>query len=172
MVYGLATFADYPWKTVAAAFLAQSRDRPFEGVQDCADRLIAWLGSMDASGGHGIALTRRGGGADSFRQYVEGFVDRYFVLTIQRSDTDEGPFPPELMELALNELEAEILQDADYVTGQIVKQTSSRVARASIGKPTDRLAKFLATHMEPSLNRALKRYFANHPDRPGAARAR
>jgi hypothetical protein len=54
-----------------------------------------------------------------------------------------------------------VLQEADYAPGQIVKQSTARVARASIGKPTDRLAKFLAQHMEPALNRALKRYFPN-----------
>jgi hypothetical protein len=160
MVYGLATFADYPWKTVMAAFLAQSKDRPFDGVQDCADRLIVWLGSMDASGAHGIALTPQQE-VQSFRHYVDGFVDRFFVLTAQRARNADGSFPAELLDTALNDLQEEILQEADYAPGQIVKQTASRVARASIGKPTDRLAKFLATHMEPALNRAMKRYFAN-----------
>jgi hypothetical protein len=160
MVYGLATFADYPWKTVVAAFLAGQRDRPFEGVQDCADRLIGWLGSMDASGAHGIALTPQQE-ATTFRHYVEGFVDRFFVLTAQRARSADGPFPADLLETAMNDLQEEILQEADYAPGQIVKQSTARVARASIGKPTDRLAKFLAQHMEPALTRALKRYFAN-----------
>jgi hypothetical protein len=160
MIYGLATFADYPWKTVVQAFLAQSKDRPFEGVQDCADRLIQWLGSMDASGSHGIALTPQSE-FQTFRHYVEGFVDRFFVLTAQRARSGDGPFPAELLETAMNDLQEEILQEADYAPGQIIKQSSARVARASIGKPTDRLAKFLAQHMEQALSRALKRYFAN-----------
>jgi hypothetical protein len=160
MVYGLATFADYPWRTVVAAFQTRikAKNKPFAGVQDCADRLIAFLGSLDASGSAGISLTPKAE-VDAFRQYVEGFVDRLFVLTAQRAKTGDGPFPNDLMEQALKDLEEEILQEADYAPGQIVKQSSAHVARAAIGRPTERLAKFLAQHTELALNRSLKRYF-------------
>jgi hypothetical protein len=170
MIFGLATFGDYPWKTVLSAFLAQSQgaqaqSRPFQGVQDASDRLVAFLAALDSGGAAGLSLTPAAE-VNSFRDYVDGFVDRYYVLAIQRADNEKGPFPAEVMDLAFNQLDDEILQDAAYVGGQIVKPQAARVARASIGKATERLAKFLAQHMDAALDRALKRYFANTPVGP------
>jgi hypothetical protein len=165
MVYGVASFGDYPWKTVLQAFLARTGggDTPrFDGVQDCAEKLIAFLAGLDASGAGGLALPPAAE-VNSFRAYVEGFVDRFYTLAIQRTDDDREPIAAEILDHALAQLGEEIFQDADYVAAHIVKPQSARVARATIGKPSDRLAKFLAQHLDGSLTRSLKRYFPATP---------
>jgi hypothetical protein len=157
MVYGLATFDEFPWKTVLQAFSAQANGR-FDGVQDCSGKLTRFLAELDGEGSAGLKVPAAAE-VDSFRQYVLGFVDRYYVLVVQRADEAQGPLPASVFELALSQLRDEILEDADYVAEQIVKPPSARVKRAVIGKPTERLSEFLGRHLDTALSRSLKRYF-------------
>lgn len=157
MVYGLATFGEFPWKTVLTAFSTGAGGR-FDGVPDCVEKLIEFLAALDGEGRGGLKIPPAAE-MDSFRQYVLGFVDRYYVLVVQRADEADGPVPLPIYELALSQLREEILEDAGYVAEQIVKPPTARVKRAAIGRPTDRLATFLAQHLDQTLSRAIKRYF-------------
>lgn len=161
MVYGLATFGDIPWKTVLSAFSAQSGAR-YEKVIDYAEGLTAYLATLDSSGAGGLKLP---GAAevDSLGLYVEGVVHRFVGLAAQRAKREDRTITTEALAQALDQLEVEILYEGDYIADQIAKPTGERVLRPTIGKPNERLAGFLAKHLDAALNRALVKQAGRSP---------
>lgn len=158
MIYGVASFADFPWKTVFGAFTSTAAGK-IDGVESCAKALVSFLGALDSNGGVGGLAIPKNAEAASFADYVEGFVDRFYTLMIQRGWDDSTPPPADLPELALAHLRDEILYDAEYVVEGMVKPPARPKGRPKIADPSDRLATFLSEHLKPRMERALKRYF-------------
>jgi hypothetical protein len=159
MIYGVASFAEFPWKTVFGAFIATAGAK-IDGVESCAKALIGFLGALDSNGGAGGLAIPMASEAISFAEYVEGFIDRFYTLMVHRGwDESDGAPSAELSELALSQLREEILFDAEYLIEGIVKPPSKPKGRPKIADPSDRLAAFLGEHLKPRLDRSLKRYF-------------
>jgi hypothetical protein len=161
MVYGLATFGDIPWKTVLSAFSANNR-AGYERVVDFANGLVGYLSSLDSSGGAGLKLPAAAE-VDSLGLYVEGVVHRFISLAAQRANREDRTISGEALTRALDQLEAEILYEGDYIADQIAKPTGERVLRPAIGEPSERMAGFLAKHLEAALTRALHRQAGRSP---------
>jgi hypothetical protein len=161
MVYGLATFGEIPWKTVLSAFTAQAPGT-VDRIADYAEGLVTFLGELDSSGGGGLKLTPAAE-VDNLRLYVEGVVHRFATLAAQRVQAPNERITAEMLGHALDQLETEILYEADYIAEEIAKPSGQRVTRAVIGEPTARLADFLARHLDPALTRAQQRLIGRSP---------
>lgn len=161
MVYGLATFGENPWKSVLSAFSAQTAGT-LHRITDYAEGLVKFLGSLDAAGAGGLKLTPAAE-VDNLRLYVEGVVHRFATLAAQRVQPPEQRITLEMLGAALDQLETEILYEADYIAEEVAKPSGQRVNRPVIGEPTPRLAEFVAKHLDPALTRALQRLVGRGP---------
>lgn len=159
MIYGLATFADFPWKTVLGAFRESRSSDGFDNAAACARSLVAFLAGLDAGRDGGMAITEKAE-AVAFAEYVEGFVDRYATLLAHQGfDEGAGSPSPDMANAALRRLRDEILLDATYLTEGIIKPVADRRERPRTAEPSQRLASFLAEHLSPRMDRSLSRYF-------------
>ncbi len=161
MVYGLATFGEIPWKIVLSAFSAQAPGR-YDRIVDYAEGLTQFLAGLDAAGAGGLKLTPAAE-VDNLRLYVEGVVHRFVTLAVQRSPGGDQAVTLDALKQALDQLETEVLYEADYIADEIARPAGSRVLRPAIGEPTDRFVSFLAKHFEAALTRSLQRQVGRNP---------